>query len=221
MADWTTIPDANLQPGEPLTSELMLALRDNPAAIADGATGAPRVQIEALAAGVGVWRAVQEANITTAASTVDFIHATYGDPNLVAILFDIRFVQHANTNSYLGMRFSANGGSSFFATGYLNLLGHSSLPPEQALTDRIALSERNLGAGQGISGGRFYVQKNVGAAQRTRVSGSEITQRATSMGRYDAAGLGPLGQHPNAFRLLPSAGSFDNAFVRTYALIVA
>ena len=175
MADWTAIPDADLQPGEPITSELMLALRDNPAAIADGTTGAPRVQLEALAPGVGVWRAIQEANITTAASTIDFVHAIYGDANLVAVLFDIRFVQHANNTAYVGMRFSNNNGSTFFTSGYLHPLGHTAGPPDTLITDRIPLSERVTGPAPRVTGGRFYVQKNVGAAQRTRVSGPAVS----------------------------------------------
>ena len=48
MADWTTIPDASLEPGKPIRSVDGLALRDNPVAIAEGAAGAPRVQMAAL-----------------------------------------------------------------------------------------------------------------------------------------------------------------------------
>lgn len=43
MADYTTITDAQVDPEAPITSELMSALRDNPIAIAEGATGAPSV----------------------------------------------------------------------------------------------------------------------------------------------------------------------------------
>ena len=48
MADWTDITDARLEPGKPARSIEALALRDNPIAIAEGATGAPRVQNAAL-----------------------------------------------------------------------------------------------------------------------------------------------------------------------------
>lgn len=48
MADWKQIPDTDVDPDAPVTSELMYALRDNPVAIADGATGAPRVMGIAL-----------------------------------------------------------------------------------------------------------------------------------------------------------------------------
>lgn len=44
MADYTTIADSQVDPEAPITSELMSALRDNPLAIAEGATGAPKIQ---------------------------------------------------------------------------------------------------------------------------------------------------------------------------------
>lgn len=48
MADWTDIPDANLEPDRPIRSVDGLALRDNPIALADGASGAPRIQTNAI-----------------------------------------------------------------------------------------------------------------------------------------------------------------------------
>lgn len=44
MTDWTTITDSQVDPKAPVTSELMTALRDNPAALAERATGAPYVE---------------------------------------------------------------------------------------------------------------------------------------------------------------------------------
>lgn len=43
MAQYTTITDTQVDPEAPITSELMTALRDNPIAIAEGASGAPRI----------------------------------------------------------------------------------------------------------------------------------------------------------------------------------
>lgn len=53
MADWKTIPDTDVDPDAPVTSELMYALRDNPVAIAEGAVGAPRVMGVALDTFIG------------------------------------------------------------------------------------------------------------------------------------------------------------------------
>jgi hypothetical protein len=50
MATFTTIPDTDLDADSPITENLMLALRDNPLAIAQGDASAPRVQKEALGA---------------------------------------------------------------------------------------------------------------------------------------------------------------------------
>jgi len=48
MATWTTIPDSSLEPGKPIRSIDALALRDNPVAIAEGESGAPRIVDAAL-----------------------------------------------------------------------------------------------------------------------------------------------------------------------------
>lgn len=50
MTDWTTISDANLDPAEPIRSIDGKALRDNPIAITEGASGAPRIATSALRA---------------------------------------------------------------------------------------------------------------------------------------------------------------------------
>jgi len=44
MADWTEINDSRLEVGKPARSIDIMALRDNPIAIAEGAPGAPRIQ---------------------------------------------------------------------------------------------------------------------------------------------------------------------------------
>lgn len=43
MASWVNLTDTQLDPDAPLTSNLAYAWRDNPIAIAEGASGAPRV----------------------------------------------------------------------------------------------------------------------------------------------------------------------------------
>jgi len=48
---WTNIPNGNLAVGAPIRSVDQLALRDNPIAIAEGDTGAPRIRAEALNGG--------------------------------------------------------------------------------------------------------------------------------------------------------------------------
>jgi hypothetical protein len=48
MASWTDQDTDSLLPGEPWTSAKALACFENPAAIAEGASGAPKIQAEAL-----------------------------------------------------------------------------------------------------------------------------------------------------------------------------
>jgi hypothetical protein len=48
MTAWTDIPDSNLEPGKPARSVDALALRDNPVAITERATGAPIVQVPVI-----------------------------------------------------------------------------------------------------------------------------------------------------------------------------
>jgi hypothetical protein len=56
MATFTNISDTVLEPGKPIRSVDALALRDNPVAIAGGASGAPRI----------VTNAIENANVTAA-----------------------------------------------------------------------------------------------------------------------------------------------------------
>jgi len=48
MATWTDITNAALEPGKPIRSVDGIALRDNPIAITEGASGAPKIQNAAM-----------------------------------------------------------------------------------------------------------------------------------------------------------------------------
>ena len=65
MAIWTDIPDVNLEPDKPILSTDVIALRENPKAIAGGATGAPRIQTAAIQDGA-VTDAKLNATVTAA-----------------------------------------------------------------------------------------------------------------------------------------------------------
>ena len=65
MAEFTAIPDANLEPDKPARSIDALALRDNPIAIAEGAADAPRIQTAAIE-DLAVTDAKLNATVTTA-----------------------------------------------------------------------------------------------------------------------------------------------------------
>ena len=48
MAQWTNIPTDRIEPGKPIRAIDGLALRDNPIAIAEGASGAPKISEQAF-----------------------------------------------------------------------------------------------------------------------------------------------------------------------------
>jgi hypothetical protein len=43
MATWTNVPDSNLEPGDPIRSVDIIAIKDNTTALAEGASGAPEI----------------------------------------------------------------------------------------------------------------------------------------------------------------------------------
>ena len=51
MTTYTAIPNADIDQDSPVTQPLMTALRDNPIAITEGATGAPRIVAAAIEGG--------------------------------------------------------------------------------------------------------------------------------------------------------------------------
>jgi hypothetical protein len=76
MANWTAIADATLEPGKPIRAIDARALRDNPIAISEGASGAPKIQTAGitdlnvttakLAAGAVTTAKITDANVTAA-----------------------------------------------------------------------------------------------------------------------------------------------------------
>lgn len=51
MAVFTIVPDSVLEPGDPIRSVDIIAIKDNPIAIAEGAAGAPRIVTAAITNG--------------------------------------------------------------------------------------------------------------------------------------------------------------------------
>lgn len=92
MATWTDLTSLT-DAGDPITDDLMSALRDNPVAIAEGATGAPGIQfpaLESITAGTEVrWNK----NTTNATSSTNYVNVgtTYvGQTGVVRIEADHR-----------------------------------------------------------------------------------------------------------------------------------
>jgi hypothetical protein len=51
---WTNIPDTNIEPGKPVRSIDMIAMRDNIPALANGDAGAPRIKSKAIVRSLSV-----------------------------------------------------------------------------------------------------------------------------------------------------------------------
>ena len=119
MADFTTIPDSNIEPGRPIRSIDGLALRDNPIAIAEGAAGAPRIQTAGI----------QNSAVTTAKiaanermTTANVLGQTAGAS--VGAVGSYAFLRPNNATSY-GPG-STLAGSSLRYSGALRLVNTSS-----------------------------------------------------------------------------------------------
>ena len=108
MPDYRVVADSEVQPDAPVTSSLGFALRDNPAAIAQGALNAPKVRSEGL-------------NLTSAAGdrTSDGVIFTLNGLDRVLTLMVNSYVSITHTtagNAIVRYRTSTNGGSTW--SGY-------------------------------------------------------------------------------------------------------
>lgn len=112
MPDYRVIADSEVQPDAPVTSSLGFALRDNPAAIAEGAPGAPKVRSEAMA-------------LRTAAAdrTSDGAFFTLTSIDRIATFMVNSHVNIGSTSpggASIRYRTSTNGGSTW--SGYTNIV---------------------------------------------------------------------------------------------------
>lgn len=85
--DWTTVPDTSLEPGDPIRSIDIIAINNHAAAMAGGATGAPKIAlmaIEVLSSG------------TTIRSRIDSEQFTADS----VVLNTFSFMQIGNVNVY-------------------------------------------------------------------------------------------------------------------------
>ena len=65
MADWVNIPETSVEPGAPARSSTVRAFRDNPIAIAEGASGAPRIQTAAINNNAVTTAKIANGNVTS------------------------------------------------------------------------------------------------------------------------------------------------------------
>lgn len=108
MPDYRVVEDSEVQPDAPVTSSLGFALRDNPAAIAQGAPGAPKVRSEAL-------RLTRSSGDRTSDGTI--LTLTGLDRISTLMVNSHVAITHTSAgNANVRYRTSTNGGSTW--TGY-------------------------------------------------------------------------------------------------------
>ena len=131
MATWTTIPDSSLEPGKPIRSIDALALRDNPVAIAEGQSGAPRIVDAALdttATNDGRNWLLNRNALATAGAVGTYVMAIFSGASTAAITFG---ATTAGSNlqpvgaftSTLGNS-NANSGTGSALSGTWRCMGH-------------------------------------------------------------------------------------------------
>jgi hypothetical protein len=96
MADWTTISNSEVDGDSPITESLMTALRDNPQAIAEGATGAPRIENLAMEENVvtagNVYIARNDAEESHSGTTLTTLKEFYTTQSgTCRILFELKY----------------------------------------------------------------------------------------------------------------------------------
>ena len=112
---WTTLDQNNLLAGEPLIESEVLALYENPIAIAEGAAGAPRVR--------GTARNHNKLGEVTATSDVTEIALTDlpAHNDIIIVCEELRRTGTEDTSISVALQISDNNGSSWVSLTSINL----------------------------------------------------------------------------------------------------
>jgi hypothetical protein len=143
MANWTSIADATLEPGKPIRAIDARALRDNPIAIAEGASGAPKIETAGitdlnvttakLAAGAVTTAKITDANVTTAKleagermTTANVLGATAGASAGAVGTYMLGWLNSTATPPAFGATVAGSGLRPAGFTGDVDVLGNLS-----------------------------------------------------------------------------------------------
>lgn len=123
MTTYTVLSDAELAQDKPITQAKMRALRDNPIAITEGASGAPQIQTAAIADGAitaaklasGATNLVllSETSITATSTFAITLNTTYSH-----FFVDIDGLVAGSGATTLYLKFGHSGGSTILTSGY-------------------------------------------------------------------------------------------------------
>jgi hypothetical protein len=198
MTDWTDLDLDGLLPGEPLTSEKVLAFYQNTIALAERAADAPKV--------LGADYALLSRTVISGSPTViDFV---YDPAEYDAIHFVFGNVRMGNDLRNLVMRTSSNSGASFDAGGsdYAYTGSFSSTGAGAIFIASLGLA----GSEAGFSGTVTVHGPNLGLRTTVDISGGAWNE-AGSLIRISTAGSRLANSVTNAVRFLSSGtGGFTN-----------
>lgn len=117
MTDYTTIADTEIDQDSPITQPLLTSLRDNPIAITEGSSGAPKIQQSALDANVVGRNELRSATNSASGSlgSADNENVTidnYAFPPAITVTGDVVVSYNGGTASGARYRFSTGVGES-------------------------------------------------------------------------------------------------------------
>lgn len=210
---WRDIADAALEQDKPVRAIDALALRDNPVAIAEGASGAPRLTVEARGG-----REVLLASVTAAASaTVDFVLPDGWDSYMIEF-FDVK----PSASSNLLAQTSIDGGATFATATYDYKLVREFIVLTNDVVGAVAQAAMLLGTSG--AGTLYFYQGEVqilgaaNAAAYTALVGNLIGVDSTTgfHALLRAIAQRRVAEVTNAVRLLPSSGNFTSGTFRLW-----
>lgn len=170
MTSYVTITDEETDPGAPVTSELLKKERDNPIAIAEGATGAPRVQGIALG-GVYLGSFTQDGKGPQGLVGLDKVGLLVADVITTGV----------SSNGIVQIALSADGGASY--GGWITLYTEPGVTGEHVvgrLHIDLATGDwrvRLLASDGGVlaTGGTLTLPTGVNAIQLTKANDNRVT----------------------------------------------
>lgn len=122
MTTYTTIADGDIDQDSPITQPLMLAMRDNPLAIIDGSSGAPKIQLGAFSR-VTAGPAIRAKNDTVQSTVSTSYSEAYSFAFLQAGQIRVTFLQNSTGGTVIVRRWIAGSflDVTFVATGGVNI----------------------------------------------------------------------------------------------------
>ena len=171
MADWTTITDTQVDPKAPVTSELMTALRDNPLAIAEGSTNAPKIAQSVRYAFVGINTYATISNLSAGSGVHGSFRGASGPLATGTVTVEFSSNGSTWTNSQNLGSASGNGNSGYSGDFYFDFSSGLFLCNAQVFTDvsgspttRMVTIQTTLSSMASTDYMRFYLSSAAGGS---------------------------------------------------------